>query len=72
MPIFRKLAEKNMSGTGGQKRVRAALLENFMIGLPPIEAQNTFEELYKQADKSKFELRQAIEKIDKVMKSLIN
>ena len=72
MPIFRKLAEKNMSGTGGQKRVRAAFLENFMIGLPPIEAQNTFEELYKQADKSKFELRQAIEKIDKVMKSLIN
>ena len=54
MPIFRKLAEKNMSGTGGQKRVGAAFLENFMIGLPPIEAQNTFEELYKQADKSKF------------------
>ena len=72
MPIFRKLAEKNMSGTGGQKRVGAAFLENFMIGLPPIEAQNTFEELYRQADKSKFELRQAIEKIDKVMKSLIN
>ena len=71
MPIFRKLAEKNMSGTGGQKRVGAAFLENFMIGLPPIEAQNTFEELYKQADKSKFELRQAMEKIDKVMKSLL-
>ena len=53
MPIFRKLAEKNMSGTGGQKRVGAAFLENFMIGLPPIEAQNTFKELYKQADKSK-------------------
>ena len=54
MPIFRKLAEKNMTGTGGQKRVGAAFLENFMIGLPPIEAQNTFEELYKQADKSKY------------------
>jgi type I restriction enzyme S subunit len=71
MPIFRKLAEKNMSGTGGQKRVGAAFLENFMIGLPPIEAQNTFEEVYKQADKSKFELQQAIDKIDKVMKSLL-
>ena len=54
MPIFRKLAEKNMSGTGGQKRVGAAFLENFMIGLPPIEAQKTFEEVYKQADKSKY------------------
>ena len=72
MPIFRKLAEKNMSGTGGQKRVGAAFLENFMIGLPPIEAQNTFEELYKQADKSKFELRKSIDAIDQVIKSLIN
>ena len=54
MRIFRKLAEKNMSGTGGQKRVGAAFLENFMIGLPPIDKQNAFESIYKQADKSKF------------------
>ena len=54
MPIFRKVAEKNMSGTGGQKRVGVAFLENFMIGLPPIEKQNHFEAIYKQADKSKF------------------
>ena len=71
MRIFRKLAEKNMSGTGGQKRVGAAFLENFMIGLPPIDKQNAFESIYKQADKSKFELQQAIDKIDKVMKSLL-
>ena len=54
MRIFRKLAEKNMSGTGGQKRVGAAFLENFMIGLPPIDKQNAFESIYKQADKSKY------------------
>ena len=71
MKIFRKLAEKNMSGTGGQKRVGVAFLENFMIGLPPIDKQNAFESIYKQADKSKFELQQAIDKIDKVMKSLL-
>ena len=64
MPIFRKLAEKNMTGTGGQKRVGAAFLENFMIGLPPIEAQNTFEELYKQADKSKLVLLQIVKSLN--------
>ena len=72
MPIFRERASKNMSGTGGQKRVGAALLDNFMVGLPPIEEQNRFERIYKQADKSKFELRKSIDAIDAVIKSLIN
>ena len=52
LPIFRERASKNMSGTGGQKRVPASYLENFMVGLPPIEVQNRFEAIYKQADKS--------------------
>lgn len=71
MPIFRERASKNMSGTGGQKRVGASFLDNFMVGLPPIEEQNHFEELYKQADKSKFELKKSIEKIDNVIKALM-
>lgn len=72
MPIFRERASKNMSGTGGQKRVGAAFLENFLVGLPPIGEQQAFEAIYKQADKSKFELRKSIEAIDAVIKSLIN
>ena len=72
MPIFRERASKNMSGTGGQKRVGAPFLDNFMVGLPPIEEQNRFERIYKQADKSKFELRKSIKTIDIVIKSLIN
>ena len=36
LPEFRDRAAHNMSGTGGQQRVRADFLENFMIGLPPI------------------------------------
>ena len=72
MPIFRERASKNMSGTGGQKRVPTTFLENFKIGLPPIEEQEKFESLYKQADKSKFELNKSIEAIDAVIKSLIN
>lgn len=54
MPIFREYAAKNMSGTGGQRRVGAAFLENFMIGLPSISEQETFETIYRQADKFRF------------------
>ena len=43
-----------------------------MVGLPAIEEQRRFEAIYRQADKSKFELKQCIEHIDKVIKSLIN
>ena len=72
MPVFRERAAKNMSGTGGQKRVAAAYLEHFMVGVPSIEEQRHFEAIYKQADKSKFELRKSIDAIDQVIKSLIN
>ena len=54
LPIFREDAAKNMTGTGGQKRVGASYLSDFRIGLPPIEAQQEFEQLYRQADKSKY------------------
>ena len=42
------------------------------VMLPPMSEQEEFVAIVKQADKSKFELQQAIDKIDKVMKSLIN
>ena len=54
MPIFRERAAKNMSGTGGQKRVSASYLDHFLVGLPAIEEQRRFEAIYRQADKSKF------------------
>lgn len=59
LPIFRERASKNMTGTGGQKRVPANYLENFMVGLPPIEKQNRYENIYKQADKSGFDGRKS-------------
>lgn len=71
LPVFREKAAKNMTGTGGQKRVPSSFLADFPIGLPPIYEQKRFAEIYKQADKSKFELKQAIEKIDKVMRALL-
>lgn len=41
------------------------------IPVPPREHQELFISIAKQAEKSKSELRQAIEKIDRVMKSLM-
>ena len=56
MPIFRERAAKNMSGTGGQKRVSASYLDHFMVGLPAIEEQRRFEAIYRQADNATDEM----------------
>ena len=53
------------------KHMSAKALMTVVIPMPPLEEQNRFVSLAQQADKSKFELRQAIDKIDKVMKSLL-
>lgn len=53
---FREDAEKNMTGSGGQRRVPISYFENFKIALPPIELQNEFADFVQQADKSKFHL----------------
>lgn len=72
LDIIRKDAAKNMTGTGGQKRVPASYFDNFKIGVPSIDEQINFAALAKQADKSKLELRKSIDAIEKVIKSLIN
>ena len=46
-------------------------LRSFQCILPPIEQQNQFVELYKQSDKSKFALQEAISKLDAVYKRII-
>ena len=60
--------------SSGTKMPRMPLndLRNFQCILPPMEEQLKFEKVAEQADKSKFELKQCIENIDKIIKSLIN
>ena len=53
------------------KSLNQTTFSNLRIFLPPIEEQRRFVSITTQADKSKFELKQAIEKIDKVMRSLM-
>lgn len=68
---FRINARKVMTGTGGQLRVPISYLKDYPITLPPIELQNEFEKFYRHSDKSKFELKQAIEGVDLLIKSMI-
>ena len=58
----------------GTKMPRMPLgdLRKFKCILPPMDMQLHFVDIAEQADKSKFELKKAIEAIDKVIKSLIN
>ena len=56
---------------GAQPNISASQYDNMPILIPGRKEQEAFLCLYRQADKSKFELKQAIEKIDKVMRALI-
>lgn len=51
--------------------IKPAQIYDLEIPVPPIENQRVFCNIVNQAEKSKSELRQAIEKIDRVMKSLM-
>ena len=56
----------------GQPKITQAPLLSCSYPIPSLAAQDKFISITKQADKSKFELKQCIENIDKVINSLIN
>lgn len=59
-------------GTGSTfKELSKSAIEKVSISVPPINIQNDFEFFYTQSYKSKAELQQSIENIDKVMRSLL-
>lgn len=73
LQFFFTLTDLNefISGTTRKKLTQSAL-KKIRVTLPDIELQELFVAIAEQADKSKFELKRAIEAIDKVIKSLIN
>lgn len=72
LPQFRIEAAKNMTGTGGQRRVPTSFLSDFKILPPSMPLQEEFANIYTQAEATKESLRKSIENIDQVIKSLIN
>ena len=61
-----------MTGTGGQRRVPIDFLKDFEVEKPDFKKQQTFVKQYSQAEATKASLRQSIESIDRVIRSLIN
>lgn len=64
---------RGMSGdVNGRGGLNLRIIQSIPIIVPPFELQQQFADIVNQADKSKFELKKAIEAIDQVIKSLIN
>ena len=59
------------SGRSQMPKVNRKQLEGFAFPCPPIELQKKFTVLIEQSDKSKFELKQAIEGVNLLIKSMI-
>lgn len=72
LPLFRKEAEKNMTGSGGQRRVPISFISDFFVAKPDFQKQKEFVSIYAQAEATKASLRASIEAIDRVIRSLIN
>ena len=61
-----------MTGRGANiQNLNQQILGGLQIPIPPIELQQEFKDFIKQSDKSKFELKQAIEGVDLLIMSLI-
>ncbi|MCH3955514.1 MAG: restriction endonuclease subunit S [Eubacterium sp.] len=59
-------------GTGTTfKELSRGMLEKVSISVPPVEEQMQFENLYRQSDKSKFELNESIKELDAMYKRII-
>lgn len=57
---------------GAQPQITYTNLCKLMVPIPPIEEQKKFDEIYHQAEATKTSLRQSIDAIDRVIRSLIN
>ncbi len=69
---FRKLAEINMTGSGGQRRVPKAFLENVHIPLPPLNTQKQIAKKLDTAAELLTMRKQQLLEFDDLIKSTFN
>ena len=67
----KKMLFEMAKGAVGQANINAQEVQSIQIVVPPIEMQLPFQRLVEQSDKSKFELTQAISRIDDMIKALM-
>jgi Restriction endonuclease S subunits len=71
LDTFRKQAEKNMTGSAGQKRVPIKFIEKYKVPLPPLSLQTQFADFVNQVEAQKSLLQQSLEKLEINYKSLM-
>lgn len=54
-----------------QKNLNLGMIREFMIPLPEIDLQNQFAHFVEQTDKSKFRIKQSLEKLETLYKALL-
>ena len=66
---FRKEAERNMTGSAGQKRVPKTFLENYVVSLPDIDTQKSENKILRKVDDLIFLRKQQLSKLDELVKA---
>lgn len=66
---FRKEAERNMTGSAGQKRVPKTFLENYVVNLPDIDTQKSENKILRKVDDLIFLRKQQLEKLNELIKA---
>ena len=62
---------RDLAKGGNQPNLNGNMIKTYPILYPPIELQNQFAAFVKQVDKSKFEIKQSLEKLELLKKSLM-
>ena len=66
---FRKEAERNMTGSAGQKRVPKTFLENYVVNLPDIDTQKSENKILRKVDDLISLRKQQLAKLDELVKA---
>jgi type I restriction enzyme S subunit len=69
-PVFRYVAERNMTGSAGQKRVPTDFVKRFQIPFPPLADQKRIAAILDQADVIRHLRRRAIETLPSLRLSM--
>ena len=67
----KKMLYSMAKGAVGQANINAKEMQSIEIVIPPMDIQNSFLILFRQSDKSKFELKEAIKSCDALMKAIL-
>ncbi|MGM8213419.1 restriction endonuclease subunit S [Virgibacillus sp. W0430] len=69
---FREIAEGNMTGSAGQKRVPRSFLENYQVTIPTKSKQDEFEVFYYETEKIKQKINRSLSEFETLFQNLIH